>query len=87
MTRPTQTSTKIKVVNNELVALALRSPLMILDQDLEVIKQFKGTPNLGAPQCLDANDNYIAFGDYEGQVQFYDWHGPSEPTVIKTQTW
>ena len=74
----------IKLINNEVVAVAQEGPLIIFDQQLNQVKKFTGSDR--QPWCLDGNDKYIAFGDWNGRVRFYARHGPSEPTVnIKTR--
>ena len=81
--KPYSNRPMIKLVNGELVAIAEKGPLMIFDNQLEIVKQFTGTDK--KPRCIDGTNQFIAFGDFGGAVRFYARHGSSEPTVNKTR--
>ena len=52
----------------------LREAFHRLDENLEEISSYK-FDDLWGPKCLAANEKYVAIGDYQGHVRFYQVDG------------
>ena len=81
--KPFSTHTVIKLVNDELVAIAQNGSLMIFDLQLKLVKKFTSSQQI--PSCIGGNDKYIAHGSYGGCVRFYSRHDSNEAKVNKTR--
>ena len=60
----------VRFINGEIVTAASYGKLTVLNKKLEVLKLFRGTE--GRVFTLTGNSKYIAFGDYNGVVRYYD---------------
>lgn len=69
----------VRVINNEIISAARSGKVTVMNEELEVLKTFEGTE--WSVRTLVANQKYIAFGDTQGTVRFYDRKGASEPRV------
>ena len=82
--KPFSAHTLIKLVNDELVAIAQNGSLMIFDLQLKIVKKFTSSQQI--PSCISGNDKYIAYGSYGGCVRFYSRHGSNEAKVSKAKS-
>ena len=83
--QPSETETRIKVINDEIVA-AIDGGVLILNDVLETVKRFNY--KIGCASCIDGNEEYIVTGHYGydddiGRVCFYTRNSNDKPTVSK----
>jgi len=72
--------TMTKIINDEIV-VAVYGGVLILNEELETVKQFNGIVEWST--CIDGNAEYIAVGYNKGQVCFYNKSCDTSPTVYK----
>ena len=60
----------VKYINGEIVTARKYGKLTVLNEELEVLKTFRGTDR--AVRTLTGNNKYIAFGDWGKTVRYYD---------------
>ena len=73
----------LEFINGEIVAVTWNGSLRILNEDLEVEKEFNIGENNGGspPTCLAGNETFLAFGNYAGVVRYYRRNGVKDPHV------
>ena len=69
----------VRYINGEIVTAAEDGKLTILNQELQILKTFHGSESYIS--SLTGTDSYIALGDYNGTVRFYDRVGSIFPRV------
>ena len=69
----------VRFINGEIVTAAQNGKLTVLNEELEVLKTFRGTDK--GILNLTGNSEYISFGDYNGTVRYYDRVGSIFPRV------
>ena len=70
----------VKFINGEIVVASTKGNLVVLNQNLEIVKKFDGTLYRD-PQSISGNETFIAFGDLAGVVRYYKRAGDKEPEV------
>ena len=73
-------SSMVGYYNGQIVAAVANGSLTVLNQDLGIIRKFHGIDGLDA-RSISGNDTYLALGDEEGLVRYYDRKGGAEPNV------
>ena len=69
----------VKFINGEIVVASRKGNLVVLNENLEIVKKFDGTDK--DPQSISGNATFIAFGDYAGVVRYYKRDGDKKPEV------
>ena len=80
MIKPTSSYTLVKLLDDELIAVAENGPLMVFDQELNLVNRCNGANR--QPRCLDGTDKFVSFADSDGQVRVYARHGQRELMVV-----
>ena len=57
----------------------MKGNLVVLDENLQILKKFDGTDK--DPQSVCGNAKYIGFGDGVGVVRYYERDGDKKPQV------
>ena len=71
----------VRFVNGEIVSAGRHGKLTVLNKELDILKTFHGTQS--DVRTMTGNDKYIAMGDYDGAVRYYDRAGAVTPKVSK----
>ena len=69
----------VRFINGEIVTAAQNGKLTVLNEELEVLKTFRGSEHYIS--SLTGSNKYIALGDHNGTVRFYNRVGNIFPTV------
>ena len=69
----------VRFINGEIVTDDFGGKLAVLNEKLEVLKTFRGSEAI--VRSLAGNDEYIAYGDNNGKVNYYSRTGGFEPKV------
>ena len=69
----------VRFSNGEIVTAARNGKLTLLNEKLHILKTFHGTEY--GVLSLSANKNFIAFGDWNGVVRYYNRDGGMAPKV------
>ena len=69
----------VKFISGEIVAVPMKGNLVVLDENLQILKKFDGTDK--DPQSVCGNAKYIGFGDGVGVVRYYERDGDKKPQV------
>ena len=69
----------VRLINGEIVTAAQFGKVTVLNEKLRILKTFHGSERFLS--SLTGNRNYIAFGDYNGTVRYYDRVGSFFPRV------
>ena len=69
----------VRFINGEIVTAARNGKLTVLNEKFHVLKTFHGTGY--AVFSLSADKNFIAFGDWNGVVRYYNRDGGMTPKV------
>ena len=70
----------ITVINRELVAVCPGGKIYFLNGSLQIKRQIDGS-NRTSPQSIAGNSKFLAYGDNEGAVRFYNHDGLSREMV------
>ena len=71
--------TLVDYSNGQVVAAAEKGQLIILSEDLEIIKEFTGP--IGIPTMISGNTTYLTLSDSSGSVQYYKRNSNAQPKV------
>ena len=74
-----KTETLIKVITDDIVATVFGA-VMILNGELKLVRRLE-TPTESWAKSIEANEEFIAVGYYNGNVCFFDRKKDDEPTV------
>ena len=74
----------VRFINGEIVTDDFGGKLTVLNEKLEVLKTFRGSETI--VRSLAGNDEYIAYGDNNGKVNYYSRTGGFEPKVSEVLT-
>ena len=69
----------VRFFNGEIVTAAEHGKLTVMNEKLQILKTFDGTRNM--IRTLSGSNKFIALGDYNGTVQYYDRVGSVFPRV------
>ena len=77
--------TLVQFINDDIVMASSDGKLRILNENLEIKKQFTaGTVTTKSiPWCLTGNEKYLASGNEWGVVRYYRRKGCAEPKKVK----
>ena len=72
----------VRFINDEVVVASRQGSLVVLNDNLEIIKTFDGkfTSNQ-QPRSISGNSKFIAVGDGVGTVRYYKRDGERQPQV------
>ena len=73
----------VDFINGEIVVATTSGKLKILNENLDVKKEFSAGAVIqtNAPTSLSGNETFIAVGSYTGVVRYYEKNGDKNPTV------
>ena len=69
----------VRFINGEIVIASQHGKLTILNEELQILKTFHGSKS--TILSLTGNSEYIALGDWNGTVRYYDRVGSIFPRV------
>lgn len=70
----------VRFINGEIVSAARNGKLTVLNEELEVLKTFRYETERSI-LTLTGNEKYIAYGDYNGTVRYYNRIDDTAPRV------
>ena len=69
----------VKYINGEIFVALQRGNLIVLNENLEIVRKFDGTDR--QPQSMSGNAKFVALGDFAGVVRYYTRDGDKKPQV------